>query len=69
MPTDTNLQPWVLKKRTVCSLLGLSASTLDRMRARGEFPAPISLTGAQAVGWLSDTVQEWLASRELKTAH
>jgi prophage regulatory protein len=69
MSTDANQQLRVLRKRTVCSLLGLSASTLDRMRAKGEFPAPISLTGAQAVGWLSSTVQEWLASRELKTIH
>lgn len=69
MPTDFDQQPWVLKKRTVCSLLGISASTLDRLRARGEFPAPISLTGAQAVGWLADTVQAWLASRKLKTSH
>ena len=56
-PTDFNHRPMVLRKRTVCSLLGISASTLDRLRARGEFPAPISLTGAQAVGWLSSTVQ------------
>ncbi|MES2716468.1 MAG: AlpA family phage regulatory protein [Pseudomonadota bacterium] len=69
MPTDLTQRPMVLRKRTVCNLLGISRSTLDRLRARGDFPAPISLTGAQAVGWLSSTVLEWLTSRETKTTH
>jgi prophage regulatory protein len=54
----------VLRKRQLCQLLGISTATLDRLRVKGEFPAPIRL-GEQAVGWTMESVQGWLASRPL----
>jgi predicted DNA-binding transcriptional regulator AlpA len=52
----------VLRKRELCKLLSISPATLDRQRVRGEFPAPIMLSG-QAVGWPLSTVQAWIDSR------
>lgn len=52
----------VLRKRQLCKLLGISPATLDRMRARGEFPAPILLS-EQSIGWTMASVQAWLDSR------
>lgn len=56
----------VLRKREVCKLLGIGTATLDRMRARGDFPAPIKLS-EKAVGWPAVSVQAWIDSRT--TAH
>lgn len=56
----------VLRKRAVCTLLGISLAHLDRLRLRGEFPAPIKL-GEQAIGWTRKSVQEWLSSRPTVT--
>lgn len=52
----------VLRKRELCKLLGMSPATVDRMRVRGDFPAPIKL-GQQAVGWTMAAIQAWLDSR------
>ena len=69
MPNNITHQPMVLRKRTVCSLLGISASTLDRLRAHGgDFPLAIRLSD-QAIGWLTEEIDAWLASRKPKTTH
>lgn len=47
----------------VIDVTGLSRSTLNRLVAAGEFPAPISLGPGRAVGWISDEVQQWLAKQ------
>lgn len=52
----------VVRKPRVCTLVGLSAATVDRLRARGDFPAPIKL-GEQAVGWTMASIQAWIDSR------
>lgn len=44
-------------------VLGISVSTLWRMRQRGEFPEPIRLS-SQAVGWRWSTIAAWLDERE-----
>lgn len=54
----------IIRKQGVCTLTGLSPATIDRMRVRGDFPAPIRL-GVQAVGWELVKVQQWLESRPL----
>lgn len=54
--------PLILRKHALCTLLGISAATLDRLRQRGEFPAAIRL-GEQAIGWTRESVDLWLASR------
>ena len=56
----------ILRKRQLAQLLGIGTATLDRMRARGDFPAPIKLS-EKAVGWPMATIQAWIDSRA--TAH
>lgn len=53
----------VLRPRAVAECLGISRTTLWRMRRRGEFPAPIQITLA-VVGWRRSTVERWLAERQ-----
>lgn len=52
----------ILRIQQTCALLGLSRSTLYRMIAKGEFPAPTRLS-TRAVGWQAGTVHAWLSSR------
>lgn len=52
----------VLRKAQVCKMLAISTATLDRERAKGNFPAPIKL-GEQAIGWTVASIQSWLESR------
>lgn len=46
----------------VINITGLSKTTIYRMINAGEFPQSINLT-ARSVGWRSNDVQDWLASR------
>jgi predicted DNA-binding transcriptional regulator AlpA len=52
----------ILNKRQTASMIGVSVSTLDRMRKRKEFPPPIEVS-LRRVGWLLSVVQAWIASR------
>ena len=54
--------PTILRTDAVCQQLGISRSTLFRLRERGDFPPAIRL-GANSVGWLASDVQAWLESR------
>lgn len=47
--------------------LGISVSTLDRMVKNGQFPRPVALS-SRTVGWPSDVVERWQASRPVKGA-
>ena len=58
--------PLILRKHALCTLLGISAATLDRLRQRGEFPPAIRL-GEQAIGWRLDVIEDWVASRPTVT--
>lgn len=64
---DTNKPDPVAKfwrKRAVCTLLGFSPSTMDRLvRTKTEgFPAPVKL-GPNTVAWVAEEVQKWAADR------
>lgn len=52
----------LLRRQQVEALTGMARSTLYALIARGEFPAPIKLTG-RAVAWPSDVVGAWIDSR------
>ena len=52
----------VLRKRQLCELLGISTATLDRLRSRGGFPAPICLS-VQSIAWTIESVQAWISTR------
>jgi len=51
----------LLKVHTVGAVTGLSASSIFRKTAAGEFPAPIKL-GARCTRWRARDVRAWLAS-------
>jgi prophage regulatory protein len=59
-----NETPQVIRTRDLCNRLGLSRTTLHRMRERGDFPTPIQL-GPNSVGWIASDVQAWLESRRV----
>lgn len=63
----------ILRRKQVEARTGLSRSSLYSLIAEEKFPKPISLTGAQAVGWIESEVEEYLrervaASRAVKVA-
>ncbi len=55
-------QPTVLRRSQLPAILGISLATIDRLRARGDFPVPLKL-GQQAVGFIRTDIEAWLASR------
>lgn len=42
--------------------VGIGRTAIYQKIQRGEFPAPISL-GPRAVGWTSDSIENWIESR------
>lgn len=52
----------VLRKPEVEQRTGLSASSIDRLEAAGNFPKRMQLS-PNAVGWLSSEVDGWIKSR------
>ena len=53
----------ILRRPEVESWTGLSRSTIYEMMTIGTFPRPVRL-GKRAVGWTSDSIAEWLTSRQ-----
>jgi prophage regulatory protein len=62
---DTTKSIWRL--RTVITRTALSRSTIYDMIARGTFPPPVLLS-RRSVGWRSQEIENWIASRPSKTA-
>ena len=52
----------LLKIKTVATVTGLSASTIFRKTAAGEFPEPVRL-GARCTRWKSASVRAWLVAQ------
>ncbi|MBM7074489.1 AlpA family transcriptional regulator [Shewanella sp. 202IG2-18] len=52
----------ILRLPEVKTKTGIARSTIYKLIAVGDFPAPVSL-GARAVGWLESDVNQWIASR------
>ncbi|WP_244430389.1 helix-turn-helix transcriptional regulator [Roseivivax halodurans] len=52
-----------MRRPEVEKITGLSKSTLYRMIARGDFPAPAKI-GERAVGWRARTLHTWLESTQ-----
>jgi prophage regulatory protein len=55
--------PPICSPREVRMALGVSESTLYRLRREGEFPAPIRLS-RRRIGWRKEVVEAWLAARD-----
>ena len=52
----------ILRPKDVCARLKISRSTLYQWVATGRFPRQARY-GERAVGWHSEAVERWLASR------
>ena len=52
----------VLTMRQVVDRTTLKRSTIYKMMARDEFPAPIQL-GRKRIGWRESDIVEWIRSR------
>lgn len=50
----------ILRRKKVEDRTGLSRSTIYARISAGTFPAPISLGGGRAVGWLEAEINDWL---------
>lgn len=59
-------QTIIVRRTQVPAIVGLSKSTIDRLRKAGDFPAPI-LLGQQALGFLRSEIEAWLATRPRAT--
>lgn len=51
-----------LTPKAVCAKIALSRTTLDRLVADGDFPAPIKLT-QRRVAYNADAVEKWMIER------
>lgn len=54
---------YVRQRQLVPAIIPVSPSTLRRMVADGEFPAPVKLS-KRVRAWRVDQVRQWLAARE-----
>ncbi len=52
----------ILSAQQVCSVVGLSRTTIWRLYRAGSFPKPICLSPGR-VGWSENAIQVWLAER------
>ena len=52
----------IVRRDGVIGVTGMSASTVDRLEAAGDFPKRIRLA-ANLVGWFSDEIEKWLETR------
>lgn len=53
---------YFIRKAELLTAVGLPASTIDRLEARGEFPRR-RLLADRTVGWLVAEVDDWVKSR------
>lgn len=52
----------ILRRPEVEQKTGLASSSIDRLEAAGNFPARVRISQG-AVGWMSNEVDDWIASR------
>lgn len=53
----------LLDTREICRLLGISRTTLWRLRQRRDFPSPIRLS-TRRIAWRRDAIDAWLEARD-----
>lgn len=51
----------ILRIKQVCTITGLSRTTIWRHIREGKFPAPVRL-GPNAIGWFSHEIHDYLCS-------
>lgn len=52
----------LIRRKDVQAQTGLARSTLYKLMASGDFPAPVRIT-AKAVAWTRSDVDSWIAGR------
>ena len=52
----------ILRPRETAAMIGVTRSTLCRWRSDGKFPPPLQL-GPAAVGWTTETIEQWIKDR------
>lgn len=52
----------LLRRSAVTNKTGLADMTIDRLEARGDFPARVRL-GPNSVAWLEEEVEQWIEAR------
>lgn len=62
----TLFKPAYLDRDNAASYVSLSVPTMERMVARGDFPAPRQL-GGKRVGWLVRELDDWAESRPVSS--
>jgi prophage regulatory protein len=65
--TEPHGLPFILRKKTVIEMVGLSASTIYNLQKKGAFPPPLKLS-SRACGWLTSDIEHWLAARAAERA-
>ncbi len=58
----------VLRLASVMRRIGLGRSTIYRLIASQDFPAPVKLAG-RAVGWRRSDLERWSAARQTTSPH
>jgi predicted DNA-binding transcriptional regulator AlpA len=53
----------LLRLKTVEAQTGLARSTAYKLSQKGNFPAPVNLTGSRAVAQSSCAIDAWVAAR------
>lgn len=61
MSAITRPERRILRVTDLMALLGLSRTTIWRLRRAGQIPPPVRLS-ANAIGWPDDVIAEWLAN-------
>lgn len=54
---------FILRLPAVERCIGLKKSTIYKLVQDGKFPKPIQLTGSRSVGWISTSIDHWIAER------
>ena len=62
-----SLPEMLLRIDSVCAITGLSPATLHRLKAVGDFPRPVKITG-YARAWKLSEIMGWIESRERDVA-
>jgi prophage regulatory protein len=54
----------IYRQQELCETLGISKSTLYRLRLANNFPVPIQLS-INAIGWQECDIEEWIAKHNV----
>ncbi len=66
MTNTTPIKPAYLDRDAAARYVSLSVITIERMVARGDFPAPRQL-GGRRVGWLVRELDAWCEARPVSS--